>query len=308
MRVLLIKLKHLGDTLLLTPTIRFLKERFPGIEIDVIVRSSCEAILESNPDVSRVLTVARPESDRRTWRSGLLENLRLIRTIIGTGYDFALTSHHQVMRDFETVTRIMGVTGDAGPLTFHPSVDEADLIRRFPWACASQPYAVIHPTSRWSFKEWLPEHWAAVADGLAALGLQVVFTGGPDALERETIAKIQSHARISHISVAGQVSVHEFGYILKRAGLFLGIDTFAMHLAAAMQTPSVALFGPSLVPAWTPWKNRAEVIAGPCHCNPSTHRECARPHTVCMASITAASVLEAAVQLTDPNSNISHPN
>ena len=352
MRVLLIKLKHLGDTLLLTPTIRFLKERFPGIEIDVIVRSSCEAILESNPDVSRVLAVARPESERRTWRSGLRENLRLIRTIIGTSYDFAfdlsdsdrakiwvllsrakvrgfrridvkpswkhrvfnrfddatLTSHHQVMRDFETVTRIMGVTGDAGPLTFHPSVDEADLIRRFPWACASQPSAVIHPTSRWSFKEWLPEHWAAVADGLAALGLQVVFTGGPDALERETIAKIQSHARIPHISVAGQVSVHEFGYILKRARLFLGIDTFAMHLAAAMQTPSVALFGPSLVPAWTPWKNRAEVIAGPCHCNPSTHRECARPHTVCMASITAASVLEAAVQLTDPNSNISHTN
>ena len=89
MRVLLIKLKHLGDTLLLTPTIRFLKERFPGIEIDVIVRSSCEAILESNPDVSRVLAVARPESERRTWRSGLRENLRLIRTIIGTSYDFA---------------------------------------------------------------------------------------------------------------------------------------------------------------------------------------------------------------------------
>ncbi len=348
MRVLLIKLKHLGDTLLLTPTIRFLKERFPDAKIDVIVRASCEPLLESNPDVSRVFAIARPEANQRTWWSGLRENLRLIRTIATTSYDYAfdlsdsdrakiwvllshakvrgfrrvdvkpswkhrvfnrfddapLVSLHQVGRDFETVTRIMSLNGTAGPLTFHPRVDESAMTGRFPWVQSSKPYVVIHPTSRWAYKEWLPERWAEVADRLDALGFQVVLSGGPESREAETVALIQSAAKSQHLSIAGQVSLHEFGFILGRARMFLGIDTLAMHLAAAMRTPTVALFGPSVISAWTPWGVRAEVVSGPCSCNPSTYANCATGHTPCMTAIRASSVMEAVERLLVAGSHI----
>ncbi len=348
MRVLLIKLKHLGDTLLLTPTIRFLKETFPDIQIDVIVRSSCEPLLESNPDVSRVFAIARPESKRRTWWSGLRENLRLIRTISNTCYDYAfdlsdsdrakiwvllsrakvrgfrridvkpswkhrmfnrfddapLVSLHQVGRDFETVTRIMGVSGTAGPLRFHPRVDEAALLGRFAWIQSARPYVVIHPTSRWAYKEWLPERWAAVSDHLADLGYQVILSGGPETREAETVALIQSLAKAQPLSIAGQVSLQEFGYILGCARMFLGIDTLAMHLAAAMRTPTVALFGPSVISAWTPWGNRAEVVSGACACNPSNYAKCAPGHTPCMTAISVSSVMEAAGRISGAASAI----
>jgi len=338
MRVLLVKLKHLGDTLLLTPTLRFLKEHHPDAQIDVVVRASCEPALLGNPDVSRVLSVARPESERRTWHGSLLENARLLRSLLTTSYDYAfdlsdsdrakvwvglsrakvrgfrridvkpswkhrvfnrfddapMTSAHQVMRDFETVTRVMGLEGPAGPLRFHPPADASALVSRFPWLDSSQPMAVIHATSRWSFKEWLPDRWAAVADGLAAQGFRVVFTGGPDARERETVARILANAAAAHVSLAGELTIPELGIVLARSLLFLGIDTFAMHLAAAVQTPMVAVFGPSWVDAWTPWQARAEVLAGPCRCDPSTHRECARPFAPCLEAITAGQVLDAA--------------
>lgn len=343
MRVLLIKLKHLGDTLLLTPTIRFLKETFPDILIDVIVRSSCEPLLESNPDVSRVFAIARPEAKRRTWWAGLRENLRLIQIISTTRYDFAfdlsdsdrakvwvwlsrakvrgfrridvkpswkhrvfnrfddapLVSLHQVGRDFETVTRIMGVSGNAGPLTFHPRVDEIALTGRFAWIRSSKPYAVIHPTSRWAYKEWLPERWAEIADRLANIGYRVIVSGGPEPREAETVALIQSLAKSQPLSIAGQSSLHEFGYILGCARMFLGIDTLAMHLAAAMQTPTVALFGPSVISAWTPWGIRAEVVSGACACNPSNYASCAPGHTPCMVAISVSSVMEAVGRLCD---------
>jgi heptosyltransferase-3 len=346
MRVLLIKLKHLGDTLLLTPTIRFLKATFPDIQIDVIVRASCEPLLESNPDVSRVFAIARPESQRRTWWSGFRENLRLIGTVATTSYDYAfdlsdsdrakiwvmlsrakvrgfrridvkpswkhrvfnrfddapMVSLHQVGRDFETVTRIMGVSGTAGPLSFHPRVDESALSGRFAWMQSSKPYVVIHPTSRWAYKEWLPERWAEVADRLAALGYQVVLSGGPESREAETVALIQSAAKSQPVSIAGQVSLHEFGFILGRARMFLGIDTLAMHLAAAMRTPTVALFGPSVISAWTPWGVRAEVVSGPCSCNPSNYARCAPGHTPCMTAISVSSVMDAVGRLAIPAS------
>ena len=341
MRILLIKLRHLGDTLVLTPTLRFLKEQFPDAEIDVMVRASCEALLENNPDVHRVFGIARPEPEYRTFSSAVRENLTLLSGIRDTSYDFAfdlsdsdraklwvmisrakvrgfrragvahswkhmafncfdeepLSSEHQVVKDFETVTRIMGLKGEPGPMQFHPHVNAADLIRRFPWLEAQKRFAVIHATSRWSFKEWIPERWAKVADAVSVMGYTVVLSGGPDAREQETVRQIQELSMVPTIPIAGAVSLHEFGYILGRAGLFLGVDTFAMHLAAAMQTPTVALFGPSQCSAWTPWQNRAEIPTTHCVCQGHQYRTCADPVAKCLAPLSVEQVLKSVDRL-----------
>lgn len=336
MRILLVKLKHLGDTLLLTPTLRFLRESFPGSKLDVMVRSSCEEILRNNPDVDRVWGVARPEVEKRTWSSGLRENLTLLKSILSSRYDYAfdlsnsdraklwvalsrarrrgirvdagrfswkhflfnsidespLSSPHQVVRDFETVTRILGVQGTPGPLRFYPEVDEAGLYERFPWLCDGGSYAVIHACSRWSFKEWPVDRWVEVARQMVQSGMRVVFSGGKDLRERETVDAIRSKVGSGTFSIAGVCSLHEFGFILGKARVFVGIDTFAMHMASAMQTPSVALFGPSQLTAWEPWLNRSIAIQKACSCKPPVYRTCANPHVRCMSEISSAQVLE----------------
>ncbi len=341
MRVLIVKLRHLGDTLLLTPTLRFIKERFPDAQVDVIVRSSCEAIIETNPDVHRVFAIARPEAGQRTSLSSIRENVVLLLGVCRTKYDFAfdlsdsdrakvwvwlsraqirgfrrsgvphswkqkvfnrfddlpLSSEHQVVKDFETVTRIMGVKGQPGPLKFYPKVDDLSLARRFSWLDSPKPFAVLHPTSRWTFKEWIPQRWAEVIDCVSSLGFNIVLSGGPDPRERETVSHIQKLTNVATVSIAGAVSLHEFGYILGRARLFLGVDTFAMHLAAAMQTPTVPLFGPSQLRAWTPWKNRAAVPPTICNCDGSQYRSCATPVSKCLNDLSVASVLKCVQQL-----------
>ena len=347
MKVLVIKLGHLGDTLLLTPTLRLLRGKFPGARIDVLVRSGCEAVLHGNPDVDAVLAMGRPEKEQRSWSAAVEESTRAFRRVAwGRRYDYAfdlslaergkfwvalsrarvraanrltlrrskwrrLFTHlsefdwsvqHQVLHDFRTVADCVAPEAQPGPLRFHPQVDEAELRKKLPWLAAGKAFAVIHPASRWMFKQWVPEQWAQVADGLKRRqGLEVIFSSGPAAREIELVAGILGGARETHFTTGGRLSLHELGWLLGRARLFLGVDTAAMHLAAAMQTPTVALFGPSSEWSWHPWQCRHELALGPCRCKPTRVFTCDkdRPYP-CMAAITAEEVLGLAAKVASP--------
>lgn len=343
MKVLLVKLGHLGDTLLLTPTLRFLKQKFPDVRLDVMVRSGCEVVLRGNPDVTNLLPVGSPERANRSLGKELRESAAAFRVIAcGGRYDYAfdlsdsdrakfwvaasrahvrgfndfpplagwrrrLFTHftrfewareHQVLRDFRTVADIIEPGAQPGPMRFEPQVDEASLRDKLPWLGDAGAFAVIHPTSRWAFKQWLPERWAAVADALAQRGLKVVFSCGPAARETELVNGILATARARHFTTGGQISLHELGWLLGRAKLFLGVDTVAMHLAAAMQAPTVALFGPSSEWSWHPWQCRHELVLGECPCKAKREFTCdkSKPYP-CMERITADAVLVAADKL-----------
>lgn len=343
MKLLLAKLNHLGDTLLMTPTIRFLRERYPDAQIDVLVRSGCEVMLQSNPDIDFLTGIARPEKQHRTWDKELKEfgtafsrfflrrydyafdfsesdraKLWLLlsaskRRCVNDGYDtlgnkrwmvnrtsrFQWAREHQVLKDFNTVTDCMGLEGSPGPLRFHPQTTAAQLESKLPFLTKAGPLAVIHPTSRWVFKQWLPERWAAVADHLhRERGMTVVFTCGPDEQEQETVRRSLEAARESHHSTEGRIHLDEFGRMLGLAKLFIGVDTVAMHLAAAMQTPIVALFGPSSEWSWQPWQVPHELVLGPCECKQTRKFVCdkSRPYP-CMQSIQPEQVLAAVDRL-----------
>jgi heptosyltransferase III len=91
------------------------------------------------------------------------------------------------------------------------------------------------------------------------------------------------------------------GLLLGRAKLFLGVDTVMMHLAAAMQTPSVALFGPSSEWSWHPWQCRHEMVLGACSCKATRRFVCDKnkPYP-CMEKITVDAVMAAANKLLAP--------
>lgn len=71
MKIIIIKLGHLGDTLLMTPTLDFLAAEFPRSQIDVVVRRSCEFLLQGHPAVTHILPVAHPEKATRSFFGGL---------------------------------------------------------------------------------------------------------------------------------------------------------------------------------------------------------------------------------------------
>jgi len=313
MRILVVKLNHLGDTLIMTPALRLLRSRFPQAWIDVVVRAGCEAVLEGNPDLSQLHTVPGWRTPaavlRRRYEYAFdlsdSDRAKLLVLLSGARYRginarygvkgwrreifnrvsmFDWPPAHQVLRDFRTVADVIGA-GDAppGPLVFNAEVEVPTPL---------PPYAVIHPTSRWAFKQWLPERWAAVADFLAARGLRVIFSHGPG----ENVDAILEKSKTSPLK-AGDLSLRQLGRLIQRSRLFLGVDTVAMHIAAAVQTPAVALFGPSSEWSWHPWQSPHQLVLGECSCKASRKFVCDKTRIYpCMERIGVDAVCAAAAK------------
>jgi heptosyltransferase-3 len=133
----------------------------------------------------------------------------------------------------------------------------------------SQPFIHIHPASRWHFKCWPASAMATLINRLHAEGHQIVLSAAPDDHEMSMIAAIQAQLEHPAASLAGQLSLKELAALTARARLFIGVDSAPMHIAAAMGTPSVALFGPSGDKEWGPWAVAHRVVASDSHpCRP----------------------------------------
>ena len=118
----------------------------------------------------------------------------------------------------------------------------------------------IHPTSRWFFKTWPVENVVALILELGRAGQQVVLTAAPAANEREMIAAIKTQLKAPIVDLTGALSLKELAALTLQARAFVGVDSAPMHMAAAMQTPTVALFGPSGEQQWGPWGVRTRVV------------------------------------------------
>jgi heptosyltransferase-3 len=131
----------------------------------------------------------------------------------------------------------------------------------------------LHPGSRWLFKCAPAPRTAALVARLVADGLPVVLTGAPDARERALadaiLGELSDTVRAGVTDVVGALTLRELAALTAAARVFVGVDSAPMHIAAAMGTPTVALFGPSGELEWGPWQVAQRVIASRVHpCRP----------------------------------------
>jgi heptosyltransferase III len=130
-------------------------------------------------------------------------------------------------------------------------------------------FVQAHPGSRWLFKCWPADRMAALLDRIVAGGWPVVITGAPDPRERalvdETLALCTPPTRARLVDLTGQLGLSELAALTARARAFVGVDSAPMHIAAAMGTPTVALFGPSDEHVWGPWLVPHRVVASGAH-------------------------------------------
>jgi heptosyltransferase-3 len=131
----------------------------------------------------------------------------------------------------------------------------------------------MHPASRWSFKCWPPERNAELIDRLADAH-RIVLTAAPEPKEQALIEAIVSRTRAPVVNLAGRLSIKELGALTARARLFIGVDSMPMHLAAAMRTPTVALFGPSGEQEWRPWRVAHRIVTTSHPCRPCGNDGC----------------------------------
>ncbi len=144
------------------------------------------------------------------------------------------------------------------------------------------PFVAINPVAQWPTKLWPEAHFAALADRIVhRYNMPVVFTGSPD--DARTVARILALMQGPALDLSGKTSLRSLAALYQRAALVVSTDTGPMHLAAAMGTPVVALFGPTAPWRTGPFGPGHRVVRAAAPCAPCFKRHCATGG--CMARI-----------------------
>ena len=185
-------------------------------------------------------------------------------------------TRHTVEANLDALRRI-GIYPDSSDrrLVLVPGPDAQSKARALlaQHGLAAHSFIHVHPGSRWLFKCWPAERTAQLLDRIVEGGFNVVVTGAPDERERALVAAIlagiKPTTRARTLDLAAQLTLTELAVIAGQARAFVGVDSAPMHIAAAMGTPTVALFGPSGELQWGPWGVAARVITSDAHsCRP----------------------------------------
>lgn len=131
----------------------------------------------------------------------------------------------------------------------------------------------VQPFSLWGYKEWQLEKMVALIQRVhGEHGLQVIIIGGPD--ERERAEQIAALAGDGVFNLAGQTSIALLPAVLKQCCLFLGVDSAGLHIAAAVGTPTIGLYGPSAFATWAPRGENHAVVHKKISCVPCRRKGC----------------------------------
>lgn len=182
--------------------------------------------------------------------------------------------------------RLVLVPGQAARDKIHSLLNEHRL--------SAKGFIHLHPTSRWQFKTWPEQKVADLVRRLAHDGHRVVLTSAPEANELAMVKRVVAASGDSAISLSGQLSLKELAALTAQAKLFIGVDSAPMHIAAAMQTPVVALFGPSGDNEWGPWMVAHKIVASNHPCRPCGQDGCGNGKvSECLTMLPVAQVLAA---------------
>ena len=155
---------------------------------------------------------------------------------------------------------------------------------------ASDRWLTVNPFSRWSYKEWGLEKWVQIIDWIwHSFGLSIVVVGSP--AERERAGELGNSCAGKVYNLAGRTTLAELAGVLQLSLLHIGVDSAAPHIAAAVGTPTVTLYGPSDWRYWAPPGERNRVVVPDMECAPCHQKGCEGSGTsLCLDTLEVAQV------------------
>ncbi len=332
--ILIIRTAYIGDVVMTLPVLKPLKELYPGVKISFLTATGAAEVLKNNPFVDEVIEhdpfwfypssirayrefiqqmrtrtfdlVIEARADIRdilllAWR--FRARYRLSYDVGGGGY--LLTNvvpypglKHKVEYHLDLV-RYLGYRGNGLEWGIYLDGKEQQRVSAI---MAEQgigkPFIAVHPGSRLLLKRWPVQRYSALCDGLMEkYGMPVVVFGAGS--EKALVAEMASCMKRKPVSLAGALSLREMAGVLARADLFICNDSAPMHLAAAIKTPTVAIFGPSKSVETRPYGEGHCVVEKEFPCRSACDENSCRyeRYNACMEDLSVDDVFHAAEEL-----------
>ena len=158
---------------------------------------------------------------------------------------------------------------------------------------SEKPLVAVHPFSLWGYKEWGVNGYGDLINFIGTeYGFPVIITGSPD--ERDRAEEMRKRCRVDVFNLAGRTSIEELPAILKACHLLITVDTGPLHIAAAVDIPTISLFGPSYSQIWAPRGESHRVIRKNWPCVPCGEKGCQGSEVSrCLDEMTVQEVKEA---------------
>jgi predicted lipopolysaccharide heptosyltransferase III len=328
-RVLVIRLRSIGDTVLATPSLFALKRFLPHVQVDILVEDWVAPLLANHPHVDNVIELKR---------GGLAKRMDAAREIRAARYDVVYNLHGGTTATF--LTRATGARHRVGFRTYQYAKLHTELVPSplllwgqqkthsveqqlalLGWTgvpvsdrprtrlgiapeaagsviqhledagLADKKIALIHPAAAFNTKQWATKNFARVAEYLAERGYAPVAIAARH--EAQIIDELVNEASAPILSL--DLSLPEVSALASRSQLFVGNDSGIAHIAAAVGTPSVVIFGSSNIAHWRPWhRAAAEVVFEEMPCQPCHGYFCEKfPQPECILRVPVAKVIAA---------------
>lgn len=330
-RVLVVKLRSIGDTVLATPTLIALRRHLPDARIDILLEDWVAPVLDGFDAVDNILTVSRKSTTER---------IRAARRIRANSYDLVFNLHggttatffvrasgagirvgfstytygflytHLLSSSAEfwkaekthsaeqqlALSGFIGVPVGDRPRTRLAVTDDAvrSLAEKLERAGVGmdEKIAMIHPAAAFDSKAWPTENFARVAEHLSASGMVVVAVGTEK--EHRYLDSLKGSSKTPVFGL-DDLSLPETSALAARSRVFVGNDSGIGHMAAAVGTPCVIVFGSSNIAHWRPWTDAPnEIVFEPFECQPCAGYKCEKfDEPKCILAVRPDSVVEA---------------
>jgi lipopolysaccharide heptosyltransferase II len=331
-KILLIRLRRIGDVILTTPAVTTLRQCFPASSISYIVERPYRELVEGNPNLDKVIVLEK--------KQGLKDFFRLIRLIRKEKYDAVLDFHggpraslitlfsraklkvgyrikyknfiydiklprrpeqgyfHSVENHINLV-KALGVEVKSFPPLYLPQARKTEVERVSKFikenSLGASKIIAIHISAGNEFRNWGVDNLVQLINLLgqrADVKIVLLGTGEDQKAEEEILKK----STASVLSLVGRLNLREVREFISRSSLFVGPDSGPMHIAASTSTPIVALFGPNLPAFNAPWKAKAIVVEKELDCRPCKQRRCLHQDFRCLKGIEPEEVYQACLR------------
>ena len=309
-KILVVRYGTIGDTIFASAFLRELRQSCKDAEIDILVDSISYEIIKECPYINRIHKISGKYK-------GLFRYIEMFRK-----YDTVYFLKNDNF--FTKVAFLAGVKNRIGfrlrrnfaltkKIDYEPNEHEIDcylsMLNNYSnnmtevWISDTARESaqeilkdikyrivVIQASSRFKIKNWVDKNWAEVIKYLSdELNLQVIYLGSAND-DYSGINKFLSDIKIPPVNLCGKVSVQESMAIIEKAALYMGIDSGLIHVAAALDIPSILLMGPTSIKHWSPRSTKNTIISKYFKCSPCILQPGAKCHckdvAKCMQEIT----------------------